>query len=285
MRLGFLGPQGTFSEEALLASAPADAQAIGYPTIHEVTVAVATGEVDRGLVPIENSLEGSVNATLDALTADGSPLSIVGETVLAVTQCLIVRPGVTIDAIEAVISHPQALGQCARFVRAELPGARVVASGSTAEAARTVVASDQPWAAIGPRRAAQVSGGEVLRDAIQDGAGNETRFVWLATDADAAPFSDGAGAFKTSIMFAGEGDESPGWLVRCLTELSSRAVNLTKIESRPRRGRLGHYLFLADLDGPTSDDTIAEAIAGLRSHCQELRILGSYPAALDRSID
>ncbi len=285
MRVGYLGPQGTFSEEALWATAPADVDAVGYPTIHDVTEAVAGGEVQRGLVPIENSLEGSVNTTLDALTAPGCVLRIVGETVLAITQCLIARPGLAPEAIEAVLSHPQALGQCAEFLRRELGQARLVASGSTAEAAHTVVDGVEPWAAIGPRRAAQVSGGVILREHIEDEAGNETRFVWLATDADAPPFQPGDGAHKTSIMFAGEGDETPGWLVRCLTELSSRAVNLTKIESRPLRGRLGHYLFLADLDGRASEARIAEAIDGLAHHCQELRVLGSYPRALPRSVD
>jgi prephenate dehydratase len=279
MRLGYLGPEGTFSEAALRATAPADAQAIGYPTIHDVTEAVAAGDVDRGLVPIENSLEGSVTVTLDALTRDGSPLQIVGETVLAIEQCLIARAGVTLGEIVAVVSHPQALGQCAGYLRRELPEAQLHAAGSTAEAARDVVARSEPWAAIGPRRAAELAGAVVLAESIQDDAGNETRFVWLATDADVAPFGPTDGSFRTSILFAGEGDETPGWLVRCLTELSSRAVNLTKIESRPRRGRLGHYLFLADLDGPVSDPTIAQAIDGLRVHCQELRVLGSYPAA------
>jgi prephenate dehydratase len=285
MRLGYLGPPGTFSEQALLASAPAAAQPVAYPTIHEVTQAVATGDVERGLVPIENSLEGSVNVTLDALTAPDSALAIVGETVLAIDQCLIVAPGVELGAIDVVISHPQALGQCAQFLRRELPGAELVVAGSTAEAARTVVGSGKPWAAIGPRRAAEISGGEVLRETIQDGAGNETRFVWLATDAGAQPFGPAGGAYKTSIMFAGEGDETPGWLVRCLSELSSRDVNLTKIESRPRRGRLGHYLFLADLQGRASDATLSQAVTALASHCQELRVLGSYPAALAGSVD
>jgi len=284
MRLGYLGPEGTFSHEALLATAPADADAVGLPTIHDVTVAVADGKVQRGIVPIENSLAGSVTATLDALTQDGSPLTIVDEVVLAIEQCLIARPGVHRDAIEAVVSHPQALEQCAEYLRRELPGAEQHAVGSTAEAARIVMSRAEPWAAIGPRRAAEIAGAAVLDAPIQDDTGNETRFVWLSTDADATPFGPSGGAHKTSIMFAGEGDETPGWLVRCLTELSSRAVNLTKIESRPRRGRLGHYIFLADLDGRASDPTITEAIEGLRRHCQELRVLGSYPAALVRSV-
>jgi prephenate dehydratase len=285
MRLGYLGPQGTFSHEALLSTAPAGADAVALPTIHDVTVAVSAGDVERGIVPIENSLAGSVTATLDALTQDGSVLSIVGETVLAIEQCLIARPGVGRGEVQAVVSHPQALQQCAEYLRRELPRAELHAVGSTAEAAVIVMARDEPWAAIGPRRAAEIAGAAVLDAPIQDDAGNETRFVWLATDAAAAPFGPADGAYKTSIMFAGEGDETPGWLVRCLTELSSRAVNLTKIESRPRRGRLGHYIFLVDLEGRASDATIEEAIEGLRHHCQELRILGSYPAALVRSVN
>jgi prephenate dehydratase len=279
MRLGYFGPEGTFTEEALRASAPPDAQAIPYATIPDVAAAVTSGEVERGLVPIENSLEGSVNATLDVLIAPGGAPAIVGETVLAVTQCLIARPGVELDAIEVVISHPHALAQCAGFLRRELGSARTLAASSTSEAARMVAASDEPWAAIGPRRAAQITGTEVLRAAIEDGEGNETRFVWLAVDGQAPPFEPVGERFKTSIVFAGDDDERPGWLVACLTELSSRAVNLTKIESRPRRGRLGHYLFLADLDGAVGAAAIDQAIAALRGHCQELRVLGSYPAA------
>jgi prephenate dehydratase len=282
MRLGYLGPPGTFSEEALLASAAGveDAEPVALPTVHETVMAVAAGEVDRGLVPIENSIEGAVSATLDAIVHDTDAVAIVGETVLAVRQCLIARRPLHLDRIEVVVSHPQGLAQCARFLRERLPAARAQAATSTAEAVRVVASSDEPWAALGTRLAAEIYGATVLLEGVDDDPRNATRFVWLGPTG-AAPFPPTAGraAWKTSIVFAGAGDRSPGWLVRCLSEFAFRGVNLTKIESRPAKGHLGHYVFLVDLDGAAADEAVAEAIEGLRSHCEQVRVLGSYRAA------
>lgn len=281
MRLGYLGPPGTFSEEALRASAGDvdGAEPVALATVHETVMAVATGEVDRGIVPIENSIEGAVNATLDAIVHDTDAVAIVGETVLAVRQCLIARAPLELEAIAVVVSHPQGLAQCARFLRERLPSARAQAATSTAEAVRTVAAAAEPWAALGPRLAADIYGAQVLLDGVDDDPRNATRFVWLgpAGAPSFPPARDGA-TFKTSIVFAGAGDASPGWLVRCLSEFAFRGVNLTKIESRPARGRLGHYVFLADLEG-AADGPVAEAVEGLRKHCEQVRVLGSYPAA------
>lgn len=282
MRLGYLGPPGTFSEEALLASAGDldGSEPVALATVHETVMAVAAGEVDRGIVPIENSIEGAVSATLDAIVHETDTVAIVGETVLAVRQCLIARAPLELAAIEAVVSHPQGLAQCARFLRERLPGAAVQAATSTAEAVRRVAASEEPWAALGPRLAAEIYGAQVLLDGVDDDPRNATRFVWLGP-AGAPPFppAGDSAAFKTSIVFAGAGDASPGWLVRCLSEFAFRGVNLTKIESRPARARLGHYVFLADLDGSATDGPVAEAVEGLRRHCEQVRVLGSYPAA------
>jgi prephenate dehydratase len=281
MRLGYLGPAGTYCEEALRTSVPDGGEPIPLPTVWETIRAVAEGEVDRALVPIENSLEGPVTAAVDALAVEFPQVAIVGETVLAIRHCLIARAQIPLDQIAAVVSHPQASAQCARFLRAELPGARVVAATSTAEAVRSVAESDEPWAAIGTRLAAELYGAAVLRSGIEDDPDNATRFVWLAgAQAGDQPFPPAApdAEYKTSLVFAGAGDDSPGWLVRCLSEFAFRGVNLSKIESRPRRGRLGHYLFLADLDGPVTDGPIAAGIEGLRKHCEEVRVLGSYPA-------
>jgi prephenate dehydratase len=132
-------------------------------------------------------------------------------------------------------------------------------------------------------RAAELHGGVVLREGVEDDPDNATRFVVLARGAEPAPAGDGP--FKTSVLFAGAGDSSPGWLVRCLSEFAFRGVNLTKIESRPRRRQLGHYLFLVDLEGAASDPQAAEAIEGLRKHCEEVRVLGTYEAAPDRPLD
>jgi prephenate dehydratase len=242
-------------------------------------MAVDRGAVDRALVPVENSLEGGVTATLDALAWDARETVILGETVLAIRNCLIAREPIALDAIEAVISHPQPLAQCARFLRAELPDAAVRAAASTADAVRTVAQSSEPWAALGPHGAAERYGCRVLREEIDDEPGNTTRFVWLGRAGGAPLQHDGAGAWKTSVVFAGAGDAQPGWLVRCLSEFAFRGVNLTKIESRPRRGRLGHYLFHVDMEGRVDEPSVADAVGALDAHCEEVRLLGTYPAA------
>jgi len=282
MRLGYLGPAGTFSEEAMRAATvdgDGAAELVPFPSIHETVMAVQSGKIDRALVPIENSLEGGVNATLDALALEAREVEIVGETVLAIRNCLIARAAVAFDAIEVVVSHPQPLGQCARFLREELPGAELRATTSTADAVRAVAATDAPWAALGPRSAAALYDCRVLRDGIDDEPDNATRFVWLARSGTPPASSAGVGAWKTSVVFAGAGDRAPGWLVRCLSEFAFRGVNLTRIESRPRKGRLGHYLFHVDMDGRAEDPPVADAIAALGGHCEEVRLLGSYPAA------
>jgi len=280
MRLGFLGPAGTFSEQALRATAPPpDDELVGFATIPAAVLAVRDGAVDRALVPIENSLEGGVHATVDTLAADAPEVRIVGETILAVRNCLIAPTGLGLDAIEVVVSHPQPLAQCARFLRERLPRARMQAATSTAEAVRTVVAHDGAWAALGPESAAALYGASVLAEAVDDDLDNETRFVWLARTSDDAPPTAPGVAFKTSIVFSGAGDQSPGWLVRCLSEFAFRGVNLVRIESRPLRGRLGHYRFHVDMEGHAREEAVAEAIARVRAHCEDVRELGTYPAA------
>lgn len=271
MRVGYLGPPGTFSEQALRAAGGGgdEAQHIAYATIHETIMAAQRGEVDAALVPIENSVEGAVNVTIDAMATDAPDLRIAGEHILVVKLALIAAAVVDLSGIAVVRSHPHATAQCAGFLRAELPGAQVLPASSTAEAVRDVGAGE---AAIGTRLAADLYERVVLRDEIQDEDEHETRFVWLARDADA-----GAGADKTSILFAGAGDDTPGWLVRCLSEFAFRGVNLTKIESRPLR-RLGHYRFLVDAEGGAGEPAVSEAVTALRRHCEEVRVLGSYRA-------
>jgi prephenate dehydratase len=278
--IGYLGPEGTFTEQA---ASELEGELVGFASVYDVVAAVERGTVDRGVVPIENSLEGGVNATLDALALDFPGVEIVGEAVLAVHQALIAREFVEVEAILAVESHPQGLAQCARFLREHLPHAEQIPATSTAEAVRRVVTSPDLTAAIALARAAELHGGVVLRERIEDDPDNATRFVVLAA-AGAAP-ALGDGPFKTSVLFAGAGDDSPGWLVRCLSEFAFRGVNLTKIESRPRRRQLGHYLFLVDLEGAAQDGPAAEAIEGLRKHCEEVRVLGTYEAAPDRPLD
>jgi prephenate dehydratase len=279
LRVAFLGPAGTFAEEALRASAPEQVEEIPYPTVFETVMAVEAGEVDRGVVPIENSLEGGVAATLDALATDADGVRIVAEVVHPVHHCAVAASDLDLAAAERVFSHPQATAQCQTFLRERLSGAERVASPSTAEAVRLVAeAVGEPWIALGSRLSAELYGAHLLEENVEDRSDNETRFVWLARGGEVEPPAAGSRA-KTSVVFWGAGDESPGWLVAVLSELSEREINLTRIESRPRRVRLGHYMFFADLEGAEADRPVADALGALRGRVETLRVLGSYPAA------
>jgi prephenate dehydratase len=275
MRLGYLGPPGTFSEEAARrATANREAELVPFGSIHEAVIAVDRGMVDRALVPVENSLEGGVTATLDALAWDAPDTVILGEAVLPIRNCLIAREQIALDAIEAVISHPQPLAQCARFLRENLAGAAQESAPSTAEAVRTVGESEQPWAAIGAAAAAELYGCTVLREGIEDEANNVTRFVWIAPKGT----EPGEGeAWKTSLVFSELGEDHPGALVEALQEFSGRAVNLSRIESRPLRRELGRYMFFCDLEGALSEPPVSAAVEALRGKAESVRILGSYP--------
>jgi prephenate dehydratase len=275
VRVAFLGPAGTFTEEALRASAPDGAEPVPYPTVYDTVMAVHDGVAARAVVPIENSLEGGVAATLDALATEASDVRIVAELIHPIHHCLIARRPLGMDEITRVISHPQAMSQCEALLRGELAGAERVSSVSTAEAAREVAGSEEPWAALSSRLAGDLYGCVVLRESVEDSGGNETRFVWLAPAAEAP---SGAGD-KTSIVFWGFNDESPGALVNVLRELSDREINLTRIESRPRRVGLGHYMFFADLEGGAGEEAVADALRALAARVEELRVLGSYAAA------
>src|SRR5580700_7272881 len=284
MRVAYFGPEGTWTQEALLAATTGrELEAVPYPTIYDTVMAVHFGAVQRALVPIENSLEGSVNATLDALAMETRDVAIVGEVVHPIRHCLIARTPLELSEIEAVVSHPQATAQCARFIRTRLPAARVLAGSSTADAVRMIAEHDGPWAALGNRVAAERYGCEVLRAGVEDVADNETRFVWLARadDPDATPPGQMsvAGPWKTAIVFWGIGSEAPGWLVSCLFELADRDVNMTRIESRPRKQGLGRYMFFVDFEGRDSEPHVAAALMAVRGHVEVLRILGSFRAA------
>jgi prephenate dehydratase len=280
MRVAYLGPEGTFTQEALLAATRGrELTPVSLPTIYGAVMAVHDGSVERALVPIENSLEGSVNATLDSLAMEANDVAIVGEVVHPITQSLIARAPLELSEIEVVVSHPQASGQCARFIRTELPGVRVLVAPSTADAVRMLAEHDGPWAALGNELAAQRYGCTVLRTGVEDGADNQTRFVWLAhLGAPVEPAATASTTWKTAVVFWGAGSEAPGWLVSCLAELSSRGVNMTRIESRPRRQGLGRYMFFVDLEGRDTEPRVKDGLAGLASHVESLRVLGSFPA-------
>ena len=275
MRIAYLGPAGTFTEDALgEASHASEFEPLRTATIHDAILAVERGEADRALVPFENSIEGSVRATLDTLAFEAEAVTIVGEHDYAVRAHLIGREAVELGAIEAVLSHPQPLAQCARFLREQLGGVELRSVSSTAAAVRMVAESIRPWAAIGSRAAAELYGCEILREGIQDEVDNVTRFVWIAP-AGSEPSGDGP--WKTSLVFSELGEDHPGALVNALSEFSSRSINLTRIESRPLRSGLGRYMFFCDLEGAATDSAVAEAIAELRTKAESVRLLGSYP--------
>jgi prephenate dehydratase len=275
MRIAYLGPAGTFTEDALGEAVPEGSfEPLRTATIHEAILAVEAGKADRALVPFENSIEGSVRGTLDALAFEAGAVTIVGEHDYAVRAHLIAREALDLDRIEAVLSHQQPLAQCARFLREQLGGVELRSVSSTAAAVRMVAESVRPWAAIGSRAAAGLYECQILREGIQDEADNVTRFVWIAP-AGAEP--EGQGPWKTSLVFSELGEDHPGALVNALREFSDRGVNLTRIESRPLRSGLGRYMFFCDLEGAASDEVVAEAIERLRAKAESVRILGSYP--------
>ena len=281
LRVAFLGPAGTHTEEAMLASAVGEVEAEPRATVHEAVMAVQHREADRAVVPIENSLEGGVGATLDALAGEADGVRITAEVVHPVHHFLLAGRQLELGEVERVLSHPQATAQCARFLRERVPAAELVAAGSTAEAVRRVCAGTEPWGALGSRLSAELYGASVLCERVEDHPDNLTRFVWLApAGAAEEPF---AGPAKTSLAFWGFNDSSPGALVSVLSELSDRGINLTKIESRPRRDQLGHYIFFADLEGHSSEKPVAEALSALADRVATLRVLGSYQASPPRS--
>jgi prephenate dehydratase len=275
VRTAFLGPRGTFTEDALSDAMPAGGfEPLRTPTVHDAILAVERGEAARAFVPFENSIEGSVRSTLDTLAFDAEAVTIVGEHDYSVRAHLIARKALELSDVSAVLSHPQPLAQCARFLREELPGVERRSVSSTAEAVRTIGESEQPWVAIGARSAADLYGCTILREGIEDEAGNVTRFVWIAP---AGTTPEGEGPWKTSLVFAELGEDHPGALVEALQEFSSRDVNLSRIESRPLRRGLGRYMFFCDLEGGESDPAVSAAISALREKAASVRILGSYP--------
>jgi prephenate dehydratase len=275
MRIAYLGPAGTFTEDALgEAIAPGAFEPLRTATIPDAILAVEKGEAERALVPIENSLEGSVRPTLDTLAFEADAVTIVGEHDYRVRVHLIAREGVRTAQVEAVLSHPQPLAQCARFLRQTLPEVELRSVSSTAAAVRMVSESARPWAALGARAAAELYGCELVQEGVEDQDDNVTRFVWIAPQG-AEPL--GEGPWKTSLVFSELGADHPGALVEALSEFSGRGINLTRIESRPLRQGLGRYMFFCDLEGRQTDQVVAEAIGQLRAKAESVRILGSYP--------
>ncbi len=276
MRIAYLGPAGTFTEDALgeALGAGADFEPLRTPTVADAILAVERGEAERALVPFENSIEGSVRSTLDTLAFDTPGVTIVGEHDFAVRAMLIAREPLELGMVQTVVSHPQPLAQCARFLREHLPQAERQSVESTAAAVKLVRESDAPWAAIGAQAAAALYGCAILREGIEDEANNVTRFVWIAREGTEPEVGQ---AWKTSLVFSELGEDHPGALVNALREFSSREVNLSRIESRPLRLELGRYMFFCDLEGALSEPAVGEAVEALRGKAESVRILGSYP--------
>jgi len=273
----FLGPSGTFTEEALRAE-PTMAEAKLQPmaTFAEVMDAVGVGQVDYAFVAVENSIEGSVPVTLDQLVFEGD-LRIVGEMVLPVTQNLLLVPGATLEGLHEVVSFPHAVAQCRGWLHTNLPGVAEGAASSTAEAARLVAAAhDRSVAAIGTCLAASIYGLDVGAERIEDHDDNVTRFVLLAPVS--APIPAPTGHDKTSVVCF-QSTNRPGSLQDILGHFSARNIDLVKLDSRPTKKGLGDYCFIIDFRGHVADEVVADCLKELRATTRQVKFLGSYPAA------
>lgn len=270
MTTAFLGPRGTFSEDAALMRTDSDGL-VAFTSFPALVSAVETGLADEAVLPVENSIEGAINTTLDLLIHETS-LPIVGELAVPVRHFLITRPGVMLEDIREVTSHPQPLGQCRRFLDRCLPGVAQVAALSTSTAVREVMeGADDHRAAIGTMRAAELYGASILARDIQDARLNVTRFIVLAQQEAARTGDD-----KTSLGFRVR-ENVPGALHAVLSEFASENLQLTKIESRPSKGRLGDYVFLIDLEGHRDDERVARVLDRITAICSMVKIFGSYP--------
>ena len=280
-RIGYLGPAGTFTHAALLSRPEAaGAEHVPYPTVDAAFAAVRAREVDACLVAIENSVEGSVSATLDAL-ARGEALELVGETLLPITFVLAARPGTTLADIRAVACHSHAWAQVRGWMAANLPAAGFVPALSNAAAAVDLARGDAGdhsgafQAAVCPRIAADDNGLHVLADDIGDIADAVTRFVLVARPGH---LPERTGADKTTVVLFQEHDR-PGALLEMLEQFSTRGINMTHLESRPTGAAMGDYCFSVDFEGHVTDSRVGEALVGLHRVCREVRFLGSYPRA------
>jgi prephenate dehydratase len=273
--IAFLGPAGTFTEEALFTQPDfAEAEVVPTASLAEALEAVCSGRTDMAFVPIENSIEGTVHATVDSLVFEVD-LLVQREVVLDVHMHLLALPGTSFDGIRRVLSFPHASAQCRRYLADHLPGVDVVPTNSTAEAARLLGEERRPHtAALAPRLSASLYGLEILASSVEDHPDNQTRFVALASEGMPAP----TGHDKTSIACF-QHEDRPGSLHGILSEFSARNINLTKLESRPTKRGLGNYCFLIDLEGHVADEVVADCLRVLHAELAGVKFLGSYPAA------
>lgn len=275
LRVGFLGPFGTFTEQAVRSQADLDhGDLVAFRSVPDVLDAVASGDLDLGVVPIENSIEGTVNFTQDALSFDYD-LLIQREVVLNIEHCLMAMPRTSIAEITTVLSIPVATAQCHRYLRENVGNAEIHAANSTADAAKTVASNGIAGvAAIAPRNAAALYGLNILATDIADHKGNQTRFVVVGKSGVPAP----TGHDITGLVVFQRADE-PGSLISILQEFAARRVNITNLLSRPtKEGGLGDYCFVMYLEGHIADELVADALRALHAKQGGVKFLGSYPA-------
>ena len=280
-KIAYLGPEGTFTEEALIrflelekgsiSKTEIDTGKIPFATIPDVIKSVDRGEVQKGIVPIENSIEGSVNLTLDILTFE-SEAKIVSEITMPIKHHLIGKKGMRINDIKRIISHPHAYAQCRIYLTQKFPGLEIIAANSTAEAVKRIKEADDSTAAIGTRIAAAIYGLDILLSDIEDNKENKTRFAIIGNYIGERTEND-----KTSIVCFLKKDK-PGSLFNILKEFADRNINLTRLESRPAKKDLGDYVFMIDLEGHIHDKVVYEALESLRNSVYLVKLLGSYPA-------
>ena len=272
MDIGYFGPVGTYSQDAaeIFSKTKEKFNLIQFATIYDTLNAVKNKIIRHAVVPIENSIEGSVNATLDML-AENEELRIEGEIQLQIKHNLLVKKGVNVKEIELILSHPQALAQCCKYIHRNFMGIEVRQTLSTAEGAKQVADSEGNWAAIANIKAAEVYGLEVIAKSIQDEENNVTRFVVVSLE-DSEQMT---GRDKTSIVFSAE--DKPGSLYRILDIFNLWDINLTKIESRPVKNKLGRYIFYVDFEGHRNEQDIRDALTMVNRKTSFIRLLGSYP--------
>ncbi|WP_088225945.1 prephenate dehydratase [Desulfosporosinus sp. FKB] len=273
-KIGYLGPEGTFSQQAAqhYCNNKQEAALVSLPSIREILLAVQRNELDLAVIPFENSLEGSVNIVLDVLAWEVD-LLIVDELILPISQTLMVTPGADWKKISSIYTHPQSAGQCRLFLETHLPQAQVYLTSSNAEGANQAQMSGRTAGAIGPEAAADKFGLQVVLRNIQDKNNNFTRFVVVGKKAIHFP----AGRNKTSIVFSTE--HKPGSLACILDIFNLWDINMTKIESRPSRGQLGRYIFFIDIDGHLSAPDVRDALTMVQRKTNFYKFLGSYPMA------
>ncbi|NNG65899.1 prephenate dehydratase [Caldanaerobacter subterraneus] len=271
MKVGYLGPKGTFSEEAVFKyiEGMKECEAIEFATIQDVVKSVAEGTCDEGILPVENSIEGSVNVSLDLLINDDEGILVKGEVIIPISQCLICDDFIDFKDVHCILSHPQALAQCREYILNNFPRVEVKTTESTVKALLGVNAK-KGIVAIGPERAAWLYNLKVLEKDVQDIKENYTRFLVIAKRD-----SDYTGEDKTSIVFSVP--NVPGSLYRALGVLAGKNINMTKIESRPSRKKFGEYVFWVDIEGHRKEERIKEALEDLKIKADFLKVIGSYP--------